>query len=193
MSPGPPQGGQLRFWSHHTPALKASLLPGQSEPSGRNVPISSFLDPELPNLYFRGGERAEAQTPSFHPKNFLTDKKKKMHIYAEIKEGNRGEQTCLFSQLSQYASDKINTVGPSVLYSQRECLQFRRNTSPSPPLRLLVKRTAVQALLHEPHQWTEGTPTPQLTLCQHKGSWPGRQCQDPSSGNEELEKRVREK
>lgn len=140
-----------------------------------------------------GGKRAEAQTPSFHPKNFLTDKKKKMHIYAEIKEGNRGEQTCLFSQLSQYASDKINTVGPSVLYSQRECLQFRRNTSPSPPLRLLVKRTAVQALLHEPHQWTEGTPTPQLTLCQHKGSWPGRQCQDPSSGNEELEKRVREK
>lgn len=39
---------------------------------------------------------------------------------------------------------KINTAGLCVSYSQRECLQFRINTSPSPPLRLLVYRTSVQ-------------------------------------------------
>lgn len=106
------------------------------------------------------GKKGRGTNSKFPPKELFDRQEKKMHIYAEIKEGNLGEQTCLFSQLSQYASDKINTVGPSVLYSLRECLQFRRNTSPSPPLRLLVKRTAVQALLHEPHQWTEGTPRP---------------------------------
>lgn len=39
---------------------------------------------------------------------------------------------------------KINIAGLCVSYSQRECLQFRINTSPSPPLRLLVYRTGVQ-------------------------------------------------
>lgn len=51
------------------------------------------------------------QTLSSHPKHFLTDKKK-LHIYTEIKAGNLSEQTCLFSQLSQHASDNINTAGP---------------------------------------------------------------------------------
>lgn len=124
------------------------------------------------------------QTLSSHPKHFLTDRKN-LHIYTEIKEGSLGEPTCLFSQLSQYASDKINTVGLSVLYSRRECLQFGINTSLS--LEAFGQKNWCLSFAPRATPVDRRSPTPQLILCQQRGGLARRAAlATPSLGLEEL-------
>lgn len=119
------------------------------------------------------------QTLSSHPKHFLTDKKN-LHIYTETKEGSLGEPTCLFSQLSQYASDKINTVGLSVLYSLRECLQFGINTSPS--LEAFGQKNWCPSFAPRATPMDRRSPTPQLILCQQRGGLARKAVPGPKPG-----------